>query len=159
MEKEILFSENQRFKQWWLLLPLVIVNGLFLFSLITDPDSTIKVVIPFAAVFLITVLFFSFRLNTQIKADGIYVQFFPFHLSFKHFKWNQFKTLEVKQYSPLIDYGGWGSRVAVLSDKGKVYSVSGNIGLQIVFVDNEKLMIGTKKGDEMIDVLKKLGKL
>ena len=32
MDKEVLFTERQRFKQWWLWLILLGVNGLFLFG-------------------------------------------------------------------------------------------------------------------------------
>ena len=32
MDKEILYTERQRFKQWWLWLILLGVNGLFLFG-------------------------------------------------------------------------------------------------------------------------------
>ncbi len=159
MEKQILFTESQGFKQWWLLAPLIVINGVFVFAIISEPDKLIEIVFPFALVLLITIGLAISRLNTQIKEDGIYVRFFPFHRSVKHFTWDKFKTLSVQQYSPLVDYGGWGLRIAAFTGKGKAYTVSGDRGLQIVFTDDKKLMIGTQKVEEMKDVLKKLGRL
>ena len=93
MKKLILFSEKQKFKQWWLLVILLIVNGVILIGifkqLITDqpfgdkPMSNLGLLLTAIPMLLITLLILNIRLNTLIKEDGIYVRFFPFHWSFK----------------------------------------------------------------------------
>ncbi len=93
MKKLILFSEKQKFKQWWLWVILLIVNGVILIGifkqLITDqpfgdkPMSNLGLLLTAIPMLLITLLILNIRLNTLIKEDGIYVRFFPFHWSFK----------------------------------------------------------------------------
>ena len=93
MKKLILFSEKQKFKQWWLWVILLIVNGVILIGifkqLITDqpfgdkPMSNLGFLLTAIPLLLITLLILNIRLNTLIKEDGLYVRFFPFHWSFK----------------------------------------------------------------------------
>jgi hypothetical protein len=64
----------------------------------------------------------------------------------------------VRQYAALTEYGGWGLRFG-LWGKGTAYNVSGNKGLQLEFHTNKKLLIGTKKPDELTEALNKMGQL
>jgi len=168
MNDEILFSERQQFRQWWIWLRLLGINGFFLFGVFQQvfggrqfsdrPISNAGLLFSLGLSLLLTALFFNLRLETQIKKEGIYFRFFPFHLSFKEYPWDKISKLFVRQYNSIGEYGGWGLRLGLFG-KGKAYNVSGNKGLQIVFTDNKKLLIGTKKPDELSDTLKKLSKL
>ncbi|MBX2930283.1 MAG: hypothetical protein KF852_20800 [Saprospiraceae bacterium] len=168
MKEEILFTERQRFKQWWLWLILLGVNGLFLFGVFKQfiggqqfgdkPMGNAGLLIGTGLSIVFTLFFVSFRLDTTIKKDGIYVRFFPFHLKFKHYAWDSLTTSFVRQYSPLTEYGGWGLRLGLFG-KGTAYNVSGDKGLQLEFTDSKKLLIGTNKPDELTDTLNKIGQL
>lgn len=168
MANEILFTERQRFKQWWLWLILLGINGLFLFGVFKQvvsgqqfgdkPMSNIGLLITAGLTILLTILFLNFRLDTLIKKDGIYVRFFPFHLKFKYYAWEKLTKSFVRQYSPIAEYGGWGLRYGFLG-KGKAFNVSGDKGLQLEFIDNKKLLIGTSKPDELTEALKRIGQL
>ena len=110
MNNEILFSETQRFKQWWLWLILLAVNGLFLFGLFVQvivgrpfgdkPMNNTGLFIATGVCILLTVLFLNFRLNTQIKADGIYVRFFPIQFRYRHYTWDKISKIYLRHYSP-----------------------------------------------------------
>lgn len=162
---EILFEESQKFKQWWLWLTLLIINGLFLFvffmqvvggqELGDKPMSDTGIVIATVLTIFLTLIFISFRLDTQIKKDGIYVRFFPFHFRFKHYPWDSLTKSYVRQYSAITEFGGWGLRLGLFG-KGKAYNVSGDQGLQLEFKSNKKLLIGTKKAEELTEVLNKV---
>lgn len=168
MENEILFSERQRFKQWWLWLILLGINGLFLFGVFKQviggqqfgdkPMSDAGLLIATGLTIALTILFVNFRLDTTIKKEGIYVRFFPFHLKFKHFSWDTLTKSFVRQYSPLTEYGGWGLRLGLFGN-GTAYNVSGDKGLQLEFTNNKKLLIGTNKPDELTETLNKIGQL
>jgi len=168
MANEILFTERQRFKQWWLWLILLGINGLFLFAVFKQviagqqfgdkPMSNIGLLITAGLTILLTILFLNFRLDTLIKKDGIYVRFFPFHLKFNYYAWGKLTKSFVRQYSPIAEYGGWGLRYGFLG-KGKAFNVSGDKGLQLEFTDNKKLLIGTNKSEELTEVLKRIGQL
>ncbi|HXB91099.1 MAG TPA: hypothetical protein VNU72_02370, partial [Puia sp.] len=111
-----------------------------------------------AGMVLFTILFASFGLATMIQKDGIYIKFFPFHLSFRHYAWDQLSKSYIREYSPIMEYGGWGVRFGVFGN-GKAYNVSGKMGLQLEFTDGRKLLIGTNKADELEMTLKKLGQI
>ncbi|MDJ1469741.1 hypothetical protein [Xanthocytophaga flava] len=154
MEEQILFSEKQYFRQWWLWLILIFLNGIALYKLVsqTNKDNLIPIVIQT----ILTILFLILRLETQIKSDGIYVRFFPFHLQFKHYTWNSLSKLFVRSYSPIGEYGGWGIRGI---RKNRAFNISGNEGLQLEFLDHKKLLIGTMKSELIVDVLTQVGQL
>ena len=168
MASEILFTERQRFKQWWLWLILLGINVLFLFGVFKQviggqqfgdkPMSNVGLLVTTGLTILLTLLFVNFRLDTNIKKDGIYVRFFPFHLKFKHYTWDNLTKSFVRQYSPLTEYGGWGLRLGLFG-KGTAFNVSGDKGLQLEFTNNKKLLIGTNKPDELTETLNKIGQL
>lgn len=166
MRNEVLFSETQRFRQWWLWLIILFVVGLVAFVAIvilggeSSENKTIPMIILVSTGLFILVptvlLLFNMKLETQIKDNGLYVRFFPFHMTFKEYKWDSISKSHVRQYNPIGEYGGWGLRIG---PAGKAFNVSGDKGLQVEFVDNKKLLIGTNKPDELTDVLKTIGQL
>lgn len=168
MSNEILFSERQRFKQWWLWLIFSGINGYFIFGAFKQviggqqfgdkPMSNTVLSIITGLIVILTVLFVNFRLDTTIKTDGIYVRFFPFHLKYKYYSWDTLTKAYVRQYSPITEYGGWGLRFGLFG-KGTAYNVSGDKGLQLEFTNNKKLLIGTNKSPELIETLNKIGQL
>lgn len=160
MQTKELFKETQRFTQWWLWALLLGVNGLFLYGLLrqilleqqwgNNPLSTVWLFIIFGTTFFLTLLFRSFRLETRIKEDGIYVKFFPFHFNYKKYEWTTISKCYITQYSPIREYRGWGIRYGY---KRKAYNVSGNMGLQLEFTNGKKLLIGTNKAEELKEAL------
>ena len=168
MNNEILFKESQRFKQWWLWLILLGFNILFLFGVFKqvieeqwfgdNPMSNEGLITATVLTIIITILFVNYRLDTKIKTDGIYVRFFPFHIKFKHYTWDKLTKSFVRQYSPLMEYGGWGLRLGLFGN-GKAFNVSGDKGLQLEFTDTKKLLIGTNRPEELSETLNNIGQL
>lgn len=166
MENKIFFSERQRFKQIWLWIILLGINGFFIFGLIKQvilekqfgdkPMSDIGLFIVTTLTLFLSFLFFNLRLETKIKTDGIYVRFFPFQLNFKHYPWDRLNQSFVRKYNPIGEYGGWGLRGL---GKNKALNVSGDKGIQLITQDGSKLLIGTNKADEATETLKRLGHL
>jgi len=168
MNNQILFTESQRFRQWWIWLLIIYINGFFLYGIFTQvigeqpfgskPMSNTGLIISSIITLLITVLFISFRLDTLIRTDGIYVRFFPFQIKFMHYEWNSLTKCYIRQYSAVREYGGWGWRMGLFG-QGKAYNVSGNKGLQLVFNNNKKLLIGTSKAEQLTETLSKIGRI
>lgn len=162
MNNEILFSETQRFKQWWLWILLIGINGLMIYGVFTQvinghtfgdkPASNSQLLIGAALSLFISIFVLSFRLDTQIKKDGIYVRLFPLQLSFKFFPWNSLLKYYVRKYNAITEYGGWGWRLGLFG-KGTAYNISGNEGLQLEFTNGKKLLIGTQKPEELQEVI------
>lgn len=150
MKNKILFQEKQKFTQWWLWLLLI---GLFCYLLYenymayqTGKLDFCAVLFSFGILIPILILFYLLRLLTLVRADGIYVRFYPFHRKWKYYAWEEIEEVKVLTYKPLLDYGGWGIRYG---RKGKAYNVKGNQGLQIHFKSGKNLLIGTQKPEEL----------
>lgn len=163
MNDKTLFYEKQRFTQWWIWAILIGINGLVLYGIIqqlilnkpfgTNPADDMGLLMIAALCILSLAVFYSFKLETYIKSDGVHVRFYPFHLKFKHHKWTDIKKAYVRKYSPLKEFGGWGVR---FGNKGNALNMSGNQGLQLEFADRKNLLIGTQRPDEIKDVLHKV---
>ena len=111
-----------------------------------------NIVIIFALIISITPIFF-FKLTTRIDEKGVYYKFFPFHFSLKLISWNEISKAYIRTYNPISDYGGWGLKGGWSKSKGKALNVSGDIGMQLVLKNGKKLLIGTKKENEIKRVL------
>lgn len=167
-ESDILFHEKQQFRQWWIWLILVGLNALFVASAIKQigwgqqfgdkPMNNAELIGATVTIVLLTIFIISMRLETQIKPDGIYVRFFPFHFKYQHYSWGTLTKSYVRQYSPIAEYGGWGLRLGLFG-KGKAYNVSGDKGLQLEFTTGQRLLIGTNNPEELSTVLISIGQL
>ena len=165
-ENDVLFVESQKFSQWWLWVMLLALNGFSAFALYqqlyrgisfgTNPMSDGWLIITSILMFLLSLWFFTFRLETKVKKEGIYVRFFPLHLKTRFFSWDHIAKLYVKEYSALKDFGGWGLRIGFFG-KGIAYNISGNQGLQLELNNGKKVLIGTNKAPELTAVLKDIG--
>ena len=159
-----LFQEKQRFNQKWL---MALMAGLVIFSFWgfiqqillgkpfgDNPASNLGLILSSFLPLLIVAFIFVLHLRTKIDKNGIVYQFWPVHRKERLIRWGEISRAYVRKYSPLLEYGGWGFRTG---RKGKALNTSGNMGLQIEFVNGKKLLIGTQKPDELGRVLQKLG--
>lgn len=163
-KNETLFSEKQRFDQKWIWLLLISVNLVFFFGVFyqvvkhktfgNQPMSDTELMITASLMFIFTLIFLAMRLETYIKKDGIYVRFFPFHLTIKRYSWETIQRCSVRQYDPITEYGGWGLRFG-FQRKGMAFNVSGNKGIQLVLKNGSMLLIGTNKPEEAIETLQR----
>lgn len=150
-----LFHEEQRFRQWWFwLIILVGVSPAWYIwwrSLRTpaEMDSTARLIV--WSVWLgvgvvLPLLFASMRLVTQVRHDGVYLRFVPFHWRWVRIDVAHIKGVRAREYNPLLEYGGWGIRYGV---QGKAYTVSGKQGVELEFADGRTLLIGSQKAEEL----------
>ena len=167
MSTEELFREHQYFRQVWLWALIIGVNGLIIFGVVNqvffgqtfgdNPASSIELILVTSGTLLLTVLFAFVRLDTAIQKDGVYYRFFPFQWHYKKISWGRISKSLVRQYNPITEYGGWGFRIGLFG-KGRAFTVSGNKGLQLIYDNGKKLLLGTKRPEEIVQVLKQLGR-
>ena len=156
---DLLFSEQQRFTQWWIwifvLIPFVLgVFGMYQQLILGQPFgdkpmSDIGLFI-FTVIGLALAIFVRFnQLNTRIYSDRIEIQYYPYFT--KIMLWEEVAKAEC------IDYGfvgGWGIRLTI--KYGTVYNVRGREGLALHFKNKQKLVVGTQKRKALEKVLKQL---
>src|SRR6476469_5927452 len=123
-------------------------------------DEITKILVTGIIILVLLSLFANIKMVTQLRENGIYVRFPPFQPSFSKYEWKDISEAYIREYSALLEYGGWGIRFGLMGIKygkgGKAYTLSGNQGLQLVMKDGSKILIGTQKPDELIAILKKL---
>lgn len=168
MKTEPLFSEQQHFKQIWLWALLIAINALFISGMVSqvflgrtfgdNPMSNEELILVASMVLLFTLMFVALRLDTAIHYDGIYYRFLPFQWKYRKISWDRIAAAYVRQYEPIREYGGWGIRIG-LFNKGQAFNVSGNKGLQIVYDNGKKFLLGTQRPEEIEQVLRQLGRL
>ena len=155
------FSEIQRFNQWWFYLILIVVGVsvyIPLFKMLTQTETIASETlwITIAAAVFVTILFawmaFALRLKTHIDERGIHYQFKGFHFKPKFIPWEQLEKAYVRTYRPLSEYGGWGIRGSFGKDS-MAYNVKGNKGLQLQFKDGKRLLIGTQQPEPLERVI------
>ncbi len=99
-------------------------------------------------------LFYFMKLLTEVRADGIYVRFIPFHRSCERIPFSRIKSHGVRRYRPIAEYGGWGVRLS-WGKAGKAYNAYGDEGVQLVLSDDSKLLIGSQRASEFSSAIDK----
>ena len=146
-----IYKESQSFMTWWLLLLFVgllclegydsyryyLIHGSWHFS------TGIYIILGIALVMSFM------RLHTIIDEQGIEITFIPFAYK-KRWAWEEISEAHMRTYG-LMDFGGWGYRV---SSEGKAYNTKGKHGVQLVFKDGKRIMIGTQRPEEIERFLK-----
>lgn len=168
MKDQILFSEKQRFTQWWLWAILILTNAMFFLGFYqqiimgapfgNNPMGDTGLVVVSSLFLLLGIFFLVIRMETTVQNEGISVRFTPFQMQSTLYLWQDIAEVKIVSYSPLKDFGGWGLRFS-FSGRGKAYIMSGDKGLQIVFNTDNKLVIGTNKAEELSRILAKLNKI
>ena len=146
-EMAILFSEVQKFRQPLLWIFLCIISIIIV---------VVSFLLPMVIIICVGIFLFITKLEVEVRESGLFVRFFPLHLSFNKIPVENIDEYRIITYSPIKDYGGWGIRY---SSKGKVYNVSGNRGVLLKFKDGSAdLCIGSQKPEELYSAIDKLKK-
>jgi hypothetical protein len=171
------FSEVQYFRQWWLWLLLVgtavatvgvFGYGVFVQFILGRPwggnpmSDTWLIVSAIAVVGLelaLLALFAVAHLRTEAREDGLYVRFFPFHLSYHRLPLADVREVRAVTYSATMEYGGWGIRYgwwAPCGTSGKAYNVSGNRGVRLTYHTGGHLLIGSQEPEALAEAVRSL---
>jgi len=170
--KKILFSEEQKFTQSWITILIyvtaAVMLGLFTYGLakqiiqgepwgdnpMSDTGLILMTIFVYA-IFIGLILFLHAAvLKTTITTEEVLYKFPPFFLKEKNIPVTDIQHAEVRQYNPIMEYGGWGVRIGIR--KGKAYNVKGNIGIQLYLKSGKKILIGTQKKDKAEWAIRKL---
>lgn len=158
-EKSIIFREVQQFRETWLwiliLFPTIIIWYIFIKQIFygipvgNNPASdTLTIILWVGIAILFPFFFYRLKLVTEVRTDGLYVIFSPIQFKYKKIQIGKDTKYYVRTYSPISEYGGWGIRCGLFGH-GKAYNVSGNRGLQIIFTNKKRLLIGSEKPEQL----------
>lgn len=85
-------------------------------------------------------------LKTSATEKGVYYRYIPFQFKTHEITWDKVDSAYVREYSPVHEYGGWGFRGS--RKYGNAINLNGDMGLQLVFKNGKRLLIGTQKPEE-----------
>ncbi len=153
-----LFTERQYFSRWWvlLMLPAPIVTTVLTFTSSTnhEDDALLALLIVWGLCGSIAAMFLWSHLDTEITEDEIRLKYPPFINKPKVIPYSEIKTIQVRKYDPLGEYGGWGLRYGwTNSKKNRAYNIKGNLGLQLELNDGMRILIGTIKPVELRELI------
>ena len=146
-----IFYEKQQFRQVWIWMILILILLILLIPIISGVFGVFLNIILLTIGYCFIWLFYSMKLITEIKKDGIQITFTPFTNFIIPF--NKIRSYKIRKYRPILEYGGWGIR---FNRTGKAYTVSGKIGLQIELSNGKEILIGTENPDKLLQSLNKL---
>lgn len=150
------FREVQTFRQPWLLavlaataapMWLIAAQQLILREPVGERPAPDSAVFLLWAVFGVGFpLFFSYLgLITEVRGDELRLRFRP--LPARRIPWSSISSAEAITYRPLRDFGGWGIRYG--RGGRRAYNVSGNRGVELTLTDGKRIVIGSRRPDEL----------
>lgn len=165
MEKnnKMIYREIQKPRQFWVWIVVLLIALLFTYGFIQQillgnpfgsnpaPDWLLLIFwFIFGIIFPVVLAFF--KLIIEIRVDGVYIRYVPFHLRYRRILFKEIENYEPIVYS-FFEFGGWGIRVNSLGEKS--YTMYGNKGIKIN-LKNETVVLGTQKQNEMIEAIEAL---
>lgn len=161
------FSEVQRFRSRWAWMAVIAVNAFFIYAIIQQvilgkpfgnkPASDHVLLLLESVPLLLLFFVISIRLKTSYNKEGIGYRFYPFQFKTTFIAWNELQDAYLREYHSFYEYGGWGIRKGTAKSGHAINtSQSGKTGLQLVFHDGKKLLIGTCKPEEIRSILEKV---
>ncbi|GAB3201666.1 hypothetical protein ABID22_001418 [Pontibacter aydingkolensis] len=161
-DQVILYSEQQRFKQFWLWAIILGAAAIFWAGFIYQvllgeqfgnrPVSDVQLAILFALMGVgMPWFFYQMKLTTEVRPGEIHIRFWPFHVRPVIIHLHLVRDFEKVTYNPIGDYGGWGIRWGF---KGKAYNMSGNEGVQLRFYNRKPLLVGSQDAVALFEAIK-----
>jgi hypothetical protein len=144
------FHERQYFRQLWLW--LLLTCALIAMGVSAHRDESGRNVISLGGFVVLMVLTAYAHLDVTVDSQAVRIVFRPFHLRGKRIPLRDIGEVRARAYSPIGEYGGWGIRVSFRN--GKAYTVGGDEGVQLVLKDGTRILIGSRRSDELEAAIK-----
>lgn len=158
---QVNFREVQRFNDFWLWALIILVSAYTLYISgvqMYQGMETVSQSMPFWVGVLVGIclplLIGMCNLTTEIREDGVYFKFFPFHVKHRKILFSKIKSFEAITYRPIRDYGGWGIRYG---RKGLAYNISGNRGVLFELSNGRTILLGSREADKFAAALAEIG--
>lgn len=147
------FNEAQSYRGTWVMylillveLPTIVLLLVFFLKEEDKSEMGIALIVVIVSLFLILLFISTLKLETRIDDLGISFRYFPFIRRWRKIEKDRVFSVQVINYSPVTDYGGWGLKG---NKTTKAYSILGDEGILIDTGEKKRIMIGTSKAKEL----------
>lgn len=165
MAKRIHFKEEQKFRQLWVWIIILVSVGFWIYSITmqvfmgkdigNNPGSDVFLILIGLLPLLLIYLFFSLKLIIMVDNKGVHYRFSPWQRKARTIHPEDIQEYKIRKYRPLMEYGGWGVRRGSRR-YGTAYNVKGNMGMQFIFTNGKKFLLGTQRDDSFKRAVDKL---
>lgn len=168
---DILFEEVQQFRQTWVWMIAIpsslLVLGIFAYGVYKQillgrpwgdrPMSDAHLILVALSGSALAVgllwLFHAMKLVVRVSRGRLCVRFFPFVN--RTIPLEQIARREARIYHPIREYSGWGVRYGGRR-RGWAYTVSGNFGVQLELKNGKRILIGSRRADELVSAMEQV---
>jgi len=145
------YKEIQKFNSplIWIIVGIAALGGIVALSLPAGQNDELTLMpklFIISALIIVILMFLYGYLKTAIDDSGIKIEMRILFRFGRTILWDDIQTIKVDKYRPILEFGGWGYRIAW---KGVAYNCRGNDGLIIRLKNGRKVVIGTQKPDEL----------
>lgn len=168
MEKDntVLYREIQRPRQIWIWILILTVACFFWYIFIqqiflgnpigTKPAPDLMLIIfwlIFGILFPVVLIGFV-KLISEVRLDGIYIRFQPFHIQYRKFLFKDIQYYVPVEYKA-SDFGGRGVRINLKGETA--YSMNGKHAIKLK-LQHETIVISTEKQEELLAAIQSVEK-
>lgn len=163
MNEQVIFREVQWPRQIWIWVLILFIAAINWFGFIQQillgipfgnkpaPDFLLIIFwLVFGIIFPLCLCFFM-KLITEVRYDGLYIRYMPFHLNYKRIPFNEIENYTVITYKLIAQFGGTGIRVNIHGETG--YIMSGNKGIKLKLTNKKVIVLGSQNPNELIKAL------
>lgn len=153
----VTFREIQRPRQYWWQLLVLLIAILIWYGFIQQiilgipfgdkpaPDAMLVVLWVLFGIVFPVIMLGMIKLTVEVRHDGLYVRFMPFHINYRKFLFSEIEHYELIRYNSVQRFGGWGIRQNLNGETA--YNMYGDQGL-LLRLNNRTVVIGTQRPDE-----------
>ncbi len=149
----LLYTETQRFSQWWLWACLgladILLLSLVLRAFADQADPPTRGISLVALLFLaaLTLLALVLRMDTKVDTEGVASRWRPLQRRFRKILWTDITAAEVIRYR----FGRLGIHRSPRF--GEVQRMGGSQGLLLTLANGRKLLLGTREPERLAALL------
>lgn len=96
---------------------------------------------------LVCLIIFSMKMTTEVNIYEAKFIMFPFMFKAKRYQLSEIEKVNVTEYHPILEYGGWGIRYG--TNKMWAYAVYGNRGVTISLKSGKIILLGSQRPEEL----------
>ncbi|MFS0784591.1 DUF6141 family protein [Bacillus sp. 1P06AnD] len=165
MEKQegFIFREVQRPRQIWFWILILAIATLMWYGFIKQvifgipfgdkpaPNTVLTILWVIFGIAFPSGLLLGFKLITEVRKDGLYVRFAPFHFQYKSFLFKDIVEYSSITYNSLARFGGWGIRINLNGETA--YNMGGSKGIELKLRGNKTVVVGSENPNELMKAL------
>jgi hypothetical protein len=156
------FLETQSFRQQALVIiaagaVLLWSWGLFIATVVLrfggnlELPAVLSSLVPVIVGTALAVWFYLMRMVVKVDDTGVSAEF-KYVFFKKRYRFAEIESVFARKYSSLKEFGGWGVRSS--RKNGMALNVSGNEGVQLIFKDGKRLLLGSRRATELEQAIK-----